>query len=168
MKMLILMLASLLVFNVQAEVKEKYLNPAVSVTWQNPENYRDIDAGEGNQRHYQQRVLDTLERFLHQELPKALNTGQTIKVVVHDLDLAGDVLPMVIDSRDIRVIKSIYPPMVDIEYVVLASDGSVVKSERTKFRDMGFEFGSSMRHGVGNFAYEKTMLKRWIKKQLKS
>lgn len=161
-------LASLLVFNLQAEVKPEHLNSAVSVTWHNPDKFLDVDAGEGNQKRFQQRVLDSLERYLHQQLPKVIADGQTIKITVHDLDMAGDVRPWVINNQEIRIIKSIYPPMIDIEYSLFAQDGSLIDSARTKVRDMGFALMTNIGSRSNSFAYEKTMLKSWMKKQLKS
>ncbi len=167
-KILAVMLVALATGSAQGAIKDKYISDAVSVTWQNTEDYRDVRTANGIKKRYQQRVFDQLERYLHQEIPKVILEDQTIKLTIHNLDLAGDVLPMYIDHQDIRVIKNIYPPMIDIEYQLLAADGSVIKSKREKVRDIGFNLGShaSLRHE--NLHYEKAMLKKWLRKQFKS
>lgn len=168
MNKVVLLLAALLAFNLQAGVKPEHLNAAVSVKWLNPDKFSDVRASNGIDRRYQQRVLDSLERYLHKELPKVIAAGQKVEITVFNLDLAGDVRPMVIDHRDVRIVKSIYPPMIDIEYKLIANDGSVVKTSRRKFRDMGFEMATQVLRGSDNLGYEKAMLRKWIRKEIQS
>lgn len=133
MNKLAVVLAGLLAFNLSAQIKPQHLNAAVSVKWQNPDKYRDVKSANGIQKRYRQQVLDSLERYLHQELAKVIASGQKVEVTVYNLDLAGDVLPMVIDHRD-----------------------------------MGFNSGSNSLHRGDELHYEKAMLKKWIRRQVKS
>lgn len=137
----------------------------VKVTWLSPDDFRDVKSTNHNKK-YQQRVLKDLEKHFYKKLPTFLDDGQSISVKVHDLDMAGDVLPSfgrTID--DIRVVKSIYPPMIDIEYSVVDKEGKVLKSERKKFRDIAFNMGIP-RISSKHLGYEKAMLDKWMKNEL--
>lgn len=149
-----------------AEVAPKFLNDAVSVTWVTPEKYRDVDSANSNKRKYKLRVLDDLEKYFHKKLPGYLIDGQTIALKVYDLDLAGDIRPIMGRADDIRVVKSIYPPMIDVEYTLLDKDGNVLKTQRKRFRDIAFNMGSSS-STAKSLGYEKAMLKKWMRNELK-
>jgi hypothetical protein len=150
-----------------AQVAPKYLNDAVSVTWVAPEKYRDVDSANSNKRKYKQRVLDDLEKYLHKELPRYLTNGQKIMLKIHDLDLAGDIRPMMGRADDIRIVKSNYPPMIDIEYTVINQDSTVSKTQRKRFRDVTFNMGSAS-STAKSLGYEKAMLKKWMRNELKN
>jgi len=161
------MMLAVCTLSVAAQGKDKYIHPSVTIVWDNPENYRDVDVSNGLQSRYRQQVLDNLERYLHKELPKYLTPQQRIKVTVFDLDLAGDVRPMVIPHSDVRIVTSMYPPMIELEYIVFDSQGGESKKSREKIRYMGFNIGSSLARSGKMLSYEKLMLKRWFAKALK-
>jgi len=149
-----------------AEIAPKFLNDAVSVTWVSPEKYRDVDSANSNKRKYKQRVLNDLEKYFHKKLPHYLADGQKIDLKVHNLDLAGDIRPMMGKASDMRVVKNIYPPMIDIEYTVFNKDGSVLKTQRKRFRDIAFNMGAAP-NATKSLGYEKAMLKKWMRNELK-
>jgi len=152
--------------DINAQVAPKFLNDAVSVTWVSPEKFRDVDSAHSNKRKYKQRVLDDLEKYFHKKLPRYLTDGQTITLKVHNLDLAGDIRPMMGQASDMRVIKNIYPPMIDIEYTVSNKDGSVSKTQRKRFRDIAFNMGAAS-NSTKPLGYEKAMLNKWMRNELK-
>lgn len=149
-----------------AKIDAKYLNEAISVAWVNPEKYRDVDTANFNRVKYQQQVMDDLEKYLHKELSNYLLDDQTISIKVHDLDLAGDIRPIIGKGHDIRIVKSIYPPMIDIQYSLADSKGKVVKTHRKKYRDMGFNV-SSISLNRDSLGYEKAMLKKLLRREFK-
>lgn len=155
-----------LAFNVSAELKPKDISPAVTVVWSNPDSYRDVDAANGVKSKYLTRVLNDFEKYFHKELPKYLKSDQKIKVTIYDVDLAGDVRPMLIQGTDVRLVTSLYPPMMDLEYVITNEQGDVIKTTRKRLRDLAFDIGSSSVMSDKALRYEKVMLKRWFNKEL--
>jgi len=156
-----------LAFDVSAQLKAKDLNPAVTVVWHNPDNYRDVDAANGIKSRYLNRVLDDFEKYFHKELPKYLTDQQTIKVTIYDVDLAGDVRPMLIQGTDVRLVTRMYPPMMDVEYTISDAQGIVLRTTRKRLRDLAFDHGGSSMMFDRALAYEKIMLKRWFTKELR-
>jgi len=151
---------------VSAQIDAKYLNEAISVTWFNPEKYRDVDTANMNKTKYRQQVMDNLEKYIHKELASYLLDDQTVSIKVHDVDLAGDIRPIIGQINDIRIVKSIYPPMIDIEYSLLDSKGKTVRTNRKKYRDIGFNISSmtTSRHSLG---YEKAMLRKLFRTEFR-
>ncbi len=165
-KKYLIFIVAMLAFNVNAELKTEDINPAVTVVWNNPENFRDVDASNGIKSKYLARVLDDFEKYFHEELPKYLKANQNIKVTVYDIDLAGDVRPMLIQGTDVRLVTSLYPPMMDLEYVITDEQGAVVKKTRKRLRDLAFDISSSAAMSGKALRHEKVMLKRWFNKEL--
>jgi len=130
------------------------------VTWTNPEKYTDIRAGNENRSKFKARIFRHFEKhFTH--LSEKLPEGQTLKVNVTNVDLAGDVR---FDTMDrIRVIRELYIPRMAFTYELVAADNSVVKSGEVDLKDMGFMQHSSNIGRHKAIFYEKVMLNKWFK-----
>ena len=135
----------------------------VKLQWKNPDQYRDVRAANESQKRYQQRVFDTLERFLQEKTAVLLADGQSLELTVHDLDLAGDVTPMVgPQHQDIRVIRDLYPPRIDIEFKLYDQQGKVVAQHRDKVKNLGYLSGVSTYRSRQTLGYDKALLQEWV------
>jgi len=167
MNKLIAMVLALLAFNANAQLKPKDMHPAVTVVWHSPDDYKDVEVADGIQQRYLVRVLDNFEKYFHRELPKYLKPDQKIKLTIFDVDLAGDVRPMLIQGRDVRLVTSVYPPMMDVQYTISDAQGKVLRTVRKRLRDLAFDMGGGTAFSGQALQYEKVMLKRWFKKELR-
>ncbi|QIZ78629.1 DUF3016 domain-containing protein [Ferrimonas lipolytica] len=139
----------------------------VTVVWQEPENYRDVDATSGVQSRYQNHVFAKLGKHMQEQITPKLQTGEKITVTVTDLDLAGDVRPTFgATTNDIRVVKSVYPPMIHFTYQLNNGDGEVLQQQKVELRDMSFDSGGLQRNRHESLHYEMNMLDDWVKKIL--
>ncbi|MDP2560847.1 DUF3016 domain-containing protein [Psychrobium sp. 1_MG-2023] len=150
----------------QATTANKVDVSAVKVQWKNVDKFRDIDAASGIQKRFEKRVMNNLDEYLKQELSKYLKRGQQASVTVYNLDLAGDVRPVIGQGGNIRIIQDIYPPMIDIEYVIKGPKDQVVAKQRKRVRDIGFNMNAKLAGSTEALAYEKRMLKRWLRESL--
>jgi hypothetical protein len=82
-----------------------------------------------------------------------------------DVDLAGAFEPWQLYSREVRIVKEIYPPKFDFSFKLVRADGSVVKEGVRSIRDPGFMTGPSMGYGNDNLRFEKVMLDEWLEKE---
>lgn len=165
-KNLLVLLIGVLCLPAMASIKAQDLHPDITIIWHEPDNYRDVEATNGIDSKYLTRVLTDFEKFFHKELVNYLKPKQSIKVTVFDIDLAGDIRPMLIQGSDVRLVSSMYPPMMDLEYQVLGHDGSIIKKSRKRLKDLAFNFSSSISSNTA-LRYEKAMLQRWFKKELR-
>nr|WP_283103785.1 DUF3016 domain-containing protein [Shewanella gelidii] len=153
------------------EQADKQKNPMtehglVTIEWQAPESYRDIEASSGKQERYEQRVFETLTKSLDKEASKFMQEHQKLYLVVTDVDLAGDVRPTFgATTNDIRVVKDIYPPRMTFSYQVVDND-QVVIAGNEKLSDLGFT-SASRRNQNEPLRYEIKMLNDWLNKSLK-
>lgn len=135
----------------------------VKIEWQSPEKYRDVQAANENRMKYRQRVFDDLTKSLDKDASRLLKKGETLELVVTDLDLAGDVLPTFGASvSDMRVVKDIYPPRITFSYRVLDGE-QVIMVGSEKLRDVGFMDRSNV-NSHDSLRFEKEMLKDWLRK----
>ena len=130
------------------------------VTWTNPEEYRDIHHGENHRKKFQARVFRGFEEHFA-KLASSLPEGQTLKVEVTDVDLAGDVF---VSHRQVRVVKEIYFPRLKFKYQVIDKDGNEVKQGEENLKDMNFMMTSSLKYNNDFLRYEKRLLDNWFKK----
>ena len=134
----------------------------VQVSFVAPEKFRDARFDGRGRRDAENPVLDDFARFLAKEGPRHLAPGQTLAIRFTDIDLAGDIEPTTHpDLRDIRIIKSVYPPRLAFDWELRDASGELVRHGQESLRDLGFNLDSA---ALGNdrLRYEKRLLRRWL------
>jgi Protein of unknown function (DUF3016) len=136
-----------------ATAEVEFVNPAKFTDAGTPTRY--IDRNE---------VLGNLKKhFIGQAAH--LPADQKLFISVTDVDLAGAYEPWQLYSREVRIVKEIYPPKIDFKFRLFAADGTVVKEGERSLRDTGFMSGPSFGYGGDNLRYEKVMLDTWFEKE---
>ncbi|MCK8044740.1 DUF3016 domain-containing protein [Shewanella sp. 1CM18E] len=138
----------------------------VNILWQNTNDYTDIEATAGVQSKFEQYLFTQLTQELGKLANKHLTDGQQLDLTVTNVDLAGDVQPTFGASvDDIRIVKDLYPPKLDFEYV-LSQNGKVVASGTEKLRNMGY-LSDIQPLTSDSFRYEQDLLTDWFKQTIK-
>lgn len=140
----------------------------VTVVWQNPDEFRDVEASSGIQERYENHVFATLGKQFQKRLSGLLKDGEQLTITVTDLDLAGDVRPSFgASASDIRIVKSVYPPMIEFQWALLDQNKQLLDSGEVKIKDLNFEnASSSLRYQNDALHYELSMIERWSKRDL--
>lgn len=137
----------------------------VKLTWQDPEKYTDIRPSNETRDGFQARVIQELGAVFA-SLAKKLPDGVTWDITVTDIDLAGEVRPMMYRATsDIRVVKDFYWPRVAFSYVLTDAQGRLIGQGKEDLKDMSFMFGGRIASGRTSFQYEERMLQDWFKRQ---
>jgi hypothetical protein len=124
----------------------------IELKWVEPQNFADA----GHTVADREATLQALGEHI-QRLAGALPDGQTLKIEVTDLDLAGEV--RFTPSRDLRVLRNRADwPTMNIRYSLVA-DGRVLKSGQTRLSDMNYGF--TLRRDA--YGYEKRMIDTWFR-----
>jgi hypothetical protein len=131
-----------------------------------PEKF--TDAGTPRQFVDRDANLTNLKNHLVKQAASMLPAGQKLFIQVTDVDLAGSFEPWQLYSREVRIVKEIYPPKIDLKFRLVGADGSLVKEGERSLRDPGFMSGPSMGYGGDNLRYEKVMLDEWMEKEFSS
>lgn len=135
------------------------------VTWGDLSKFTDVVEGQENRTYFQERLVkefgDVFNRFSDRYLPE----GYQLEVKVTDLDLAGDVRPMVVQAGMMRIVSRIYWPTMTFDYVLKNAQNEIVKSGKANLKDMDFLERIRIPTGRTGFEYEEKMLSDWFKQQ---
>lgn len=128
----------------------------VEVKYVEPEKFRDIGFG-AFERERNQTSLDQSFQRLAAQLPD----GQTLKIEVLDVDLAGEVHPGSVNST--RVLRgSVDWPRIQLRYSLQAG-ATTLKSGEQSLSDPSYMFGTrSVSARDGALPYEQRLIDRWF------
>ena len=139
----------------------------VTVDWDDPKGFTDIDAGVESRMGFSKRVMKALDKHfvqLGQKFPK----GYSWQIRVSDLDLAGKVTSSYWGGREaLRVMDTFFNPSITISYLVKDESGKIVAGDKNfKLTDSYVKSYPSERFMRRPFSYEKHMIKMWFNKIL--
>jgi hypothetical protein len=127
------------------------------VSYLKPEEFRDAGRGVVDR----ERTMATLTQYL-QQLARQLPDGQTLRLEVTDIDLAGEIYPS-LRLNDPRVLRGGADwPRLNLRYTLLDASRTL-KSGEAQLADPAYMFSSGGRGAMGSeLAYEKRMLRKWF------
>ncbi len=137
---------------------------AVEVTFTNADKYIDASSRGDFRGKADQAILDKLRRHLEREGERHLKPGQTLKIEVLDLDLAGRVEWWQINAHDVRFMRDIDSPSMKLRYT-LSENGATLDSGEERIRDLGYLMGINMINSQDSLRYDKAMLTDWFRKR---
>ena len=140
----------------------------VQVKFVDPDKFSDIRDANMPSEKGQAAYLDIIRKHLEESAGKYLTDGQKLDVTVTNIDMAGDFEPWGgMQTQDIRIIKDIYPPRVDLSFKLTDADGKVIKEGSRELRDLNFMMNISLNRDE-ELHYVKELLNDWIRKDLRS
>lgn len=136
--------------------------PRIQVIFSDPDKYTDAKDSYMGSDKGRDAILDQLKDYLTTRAPRYLAEGQRLTITVTDVDLAGEFEPGRGPRWDeVRIVKDIYPPRINLSFQLTDADGNVVKSGTRKLQDMDFMMNLSINTN-DSLRYEKTMLDDWL------
>lgn len=92
--------------------------------------------------------------------------GHRLSVTFTDIDMAGDFEPWHGPRwDDIRVVKDIYPPRMELAFRLVDAEGNVVKEGRRELRDLAFMMKINMAGRSDPLRHEKALLDDWLRSE---
>lgn len=138
----------------------------VSVRYDHPEKFtetREVQAFAPAQA--DSGYLDTLKSYIEKRATPLLAPGQTLDIVITDLDRAGSYLPSIGPGQPVRIVKDVYPPRITLHFRLLDEQGQVLRQGERKLTNLGFMQDTA--GGISNtdpLRYEKRVIDRWLAK----
>lgn len=128
----------------------------VEVSYVEPEKFRDIGFGTVDR----ERVLSDMTAVL-KALGAKLPDGQTLKLEVTDIDLAGELRPA--GGRDLRLVTGRTDwPEIQLRYTLRAGNDTL-KSGEAKIYDLAYFERATFVDRIGtNLPFERQMLRKWF------
>lgn len=139
----------------------------VEVTFVAPEKFTDVKDNYMDSERGREALLTELKTHLETRAPKYLAADQRLEVKVTEVDLAGDFEPWRGPQfHDIRIVKDIYPPRVNLEFRLIGADGKVISEGKRELRDLAYTMTVSLPTS-DPLRYDKEMLSNWLRQEFK-
>jgi hypothetical protein len=137
----------------------------VRITWNNPSDFSESKEsyGTGLGRQSPDEWLGDLASHLRYRAERFLPQDEHLDVTFTNVQLAGTYEPWRGPRwDDVRIIKNVYPPRIDLKFTLTDANGAVVKEGERKLRDPAF-----MQRGILNetdpLRFEKRLLDDWLR-----
>ncbi|UCO97300.1 DUF3016 domain-containing protein [Metapseudomonas lalkuanensis] len=138
------------------------LASSTEVSFSHPDTYSDARLYRDYGRGADDFVLKDLKAHIEKLGKRYLQPGQTLKVDILDIDLAGQYEPWRVNFQGVRFMREVTWPRIKLHYS-LEQDGRVLVSRDATVIDQSY-----LQHGNYYFSndrlrYEKTMLDDWFR-----
>ena len=140
-------------------------NKTVTVTFVDPEKFTDVKMSSMESDKDRDFILGEIKDFIVEKAPRHMDEGQTLEVTITNIDMAGDFEPWHgARMHDIRIIKDIYPPRIDLGFKLTGADGTVVSEGARQLCDSTFMMSASLFSTNDSLRHEKQLLENWLQK----
>jgi hypothetical protein len=135
----------------------------VDVVYVNPDKFTDVRdnyffTGIGHDEY-----LDTFKHHLENHEDKYIPAGEHLSLRITDIKMAGDFEPWRGPGfEEIRIIKDIYPPHVNLEFKLTDANGKVLKAGTRKISDINFLEEDNTYFPDDTLRYEKKLIDDWF------
>lgn len=138
----------------------------VEVLFSEPDKFTDAADGPRGSDIGRDSNLDQLRSYLIRRASTRLGEGQHLTVTVTDVDLAGEVEPWRTPANsDIRIVKEIYTPRIDLSYRLTDASGAVVKEGKSQLRDLNFMNNINPMRSEPR-VHEYALIDSWVREEL--
>ena len=135
----------------------------IEVIFSHPENFTDAANEQRGSDFGRDGNLAELKTYLERQATALVPEGQKLTVTVTDVDLAGEIEPWRSgQGHDVRIVKDIYSPKIDLSFKLTDASGAVVKEGERKLRNPTFLMDIQPNRDEP-LVYEKALLKNWVR-----
>lgn len=139
----------------------------VRVEWSDPQDFSEIRYSRNRFEARSGRWVQGLAEHLQQQAAQALGPGERLELRITDIDLAGEYEPLAADVREVRVVRDVYPPRMNVDFVRYGADGQVVQQGSRRLVDPGF-LGATPGSTQDPLRFEKRMIDDWVRREFRS
>lgn len=138
-------------------------NKTVSVAFTNPEKFTDLKTSQMDSDKDRDYLMEQLKEYIVERATMRMADNQTLAVTIKDVDMAGDYEPHLGPRlQDVRIIKDIYPPRIDLDFKLTDAGGRVLAEGTRELRDLSFMMSITPTTQSDILRYEKRLLDDWL------
>lgn len=137
---------------------------SVGVTYVAPEQFRDREFRQAQSR---ASALAEFDRWFAEMGARYLPAGQSLRVEVLDIDLAGDFEPWRSDWQDVRFLRDTTPPRIHLRWQ-LEQGGTLLRRGDARLSDMNYLWDPRGRGDSRRFVHDKLLIQDWFRKTFAS
>ena len=135
----------------------------VNVRYKDPQHFTEAKRSFGMHAIDADAYLKPLQAYIAQRASRILTPGQRLDIEVTDVDRAGEYEPWRGPRYDdVRIVKDIYPPRIDLDFTLYGADGKVLREGSRKLRDPAF-LSRNMAADQDPLRYEKSLVDLWLR-----
>lgn len=140
----------------------------VSVTYANPEEFSEVRQFGHQDRFTGTEYLEPLKAHLIMRATRMLPPGDRLEVTITDIKLAGGFEPWHGPNlMYVRIMKDIYPPLIDLTFRWIDSNGKVLREGSRKLRNLGYlQSGVAQPSDSDPLRYDKALIDTWLRRGL--
>jgi len=169
---LVLLLAASAMFAVSGSARDEQPAPGarVQVTWAPLEQLSEVKNNPPNRgwlrpQEWTQSIADHLRKSADRILPP----GQQLRVHIDDISLAGRFEPLYRPGQqDARIMREVYSPWMNLHFVLLAPDGTMLREGDAKLRDATYLRRAVAANPSDPLRYDKRMIDDWLRREFGS
>lgn len=136
----------------------------VSVRYRDPQHFTEAKRSVGVHLIDADAYLKPLSAYIVQRASRILAPGQRLDIEVTDVVRAGAYEPWRgPDFNDVRFIRDVYPPSIDLNFTLYGADGQVLRQGERKLRNPAF-LSSSSPVDQDSLRYEKSLIDLWLRR----
>lgn len=140
---------------------------SVQVTFVSPEKFSDFRDSHFPTESGVEHLSAELRKHVIRQATPHLAAGQRLEVRFLNIDLAGDFEPWRGPNfDDVRIVKDIYSPRMELEFRLLNADGSVAKEGRRDLHNLAFLM-STTTWANDPLRHDKDLLSDWIRREFR-
>jgi hypothetical protein len=135
------------------------------VTFFEPQKFTDVkDSAYGDFE--RTTYLDQIREHVLTQSKRLVPQGHTLHVTFTDIDMAGDFESWRGPNFDeVRIVKDIYPPRIQLAFRLVDAEGNVVKEGRRELWDPSFLMKITMAFRDDPVRHEKELLDDWLRSE---
>ncbi|WP_207479925.1 DUF3016 domain-containing protein [Arenibaculum pallidiluteum] len=157
-------LPAALLAGVLAAARAAPSDAAVSVVFEAPGTYADLDLDGTRTRTRRETTLEAIRRHLEQLGERHLAPGQALALTVLDIDLAGRIEWWRPFADHVRVLQDATWPRMRLRYE-LRRNGQVLAAAEETVSDPNYLMGVAALSRSDALRYEKAMLDEWFRRR---
>ncbi|MEM9157934.1 MAG: DUF3016 domain-containing protein [Verrucomicrobiota bacterium] len=136
----------------------------VSIDFERPEKFTDIEAGALTTEKEQEYILSRISDAFTDGAKRYLPNGYSIEISVNDVDLAGAIEPWQYRYDDVRIMREIYPPRLKFDYAIRDANNEIVSDGYVNLKDYNYLLNPLRFTSQERTAFHVTSLvKDWLK-----
>ncbi|MEC5398551.1 DUF3016 domain-containing protein [Uliginosibacterium sp. H1] len=139
---------------------------AVQVRYEQPEGFTESRRSFESERQ-RSGWLTELARHVEKRAAVRLADGQRLEITVTDIDRAGEteLWRGGAQASDLRIVRDLYPPRIDLHFVLRDAQGGVLRQGERRLRDIDFMSRPGRLRDDDRLRYEKALLDDWLDRE---
>ena len=140
--------------------------PPVEVNFVHPEKFTDVKDSYVSEDNVRDELLNELKQHIQSHIKDYLPAGWHLVVNVTNVDMAGEFEPWRgPEFDDIRIVKDVYPPRINLNFKLTDAAGKVVKQGERHLTNLSFLDEINVYPPEDHLRYEKALLDSWFRNE---